>query len=306
MTKCEIQLTEVLPGSRSTNDFYSQIQIRWKLRLAVIPLLALRSLNIFTHATAAQLSCHVQNFVVITMLESRESETKFPSNLNCNGKTVTETGPSPTSFDLVLVTILACFISIRWTSHMYHTPGCLTEFRSGHHISSVLNTGCELRCSIIIPVISTKILPDRGVGPNCRDIPSCRYITDSAWNKCIFWTNVSCGIFKVNPIKPTQYTPASGFLCFVFVMISVIHGFMVFMSPCSSGLLHWHLTCNIFLQNHKRAFTISIFPAHWHHTGSWNPFSCKTTTYLLYIVNNMVADALVSCIARVSAIMLLT
>ena len=58
-------------GALFTNDFLPAIQIRWKLRLAVIPLLAIRSQQIFAHATTAQLSCHVQNFVVITVLESR-------------------------------------------------------------------------------------------------------------------------------------------------------------------------------------------------------------------------------------------
>ena len=59
------------PGAHFTNDFLPAIQIRWKLRVAVIPLLASRSHQIFAHATTAQLSCHVQNFVVITVLESR-------------------------------------------------------------------------------------------------------------------------------------------------------------------------------------------------------------------------------------------
>ena len=54
------------PGARFTNDFLPAIQIRWKLRLAVIPLLAIRSQQIFAHATTA-----VQNFVAITVLESR-------------------------------------------------------------------------------------------------------------------------------------------------------------------------------------------------------------------------------------------
>ena len=58
-------------GAHFTNDFLPAIQIRWKLRLAVIPLLAIRSQQIFAHATTAQLSCHVQNFVAITVLESR-------------------------------------------------------------------------------------------------------------------------------------------------------------------------------------------------------------------------------------------
>ena len=58
-------------GSRFTNDFLPAIQIRWKLCLAVIPLLAIRSQQIFAHATTAQLSCHVQNFVAITISEWR-------------------------------------------------------------------------------------------------------------------------------------------------------------------------------------------------------------------------------------------
>ena len=67
----EISLVGRAPGARFTNDFSPAIQIRWKIRLAVIPLLAIRSQQIFAHATTAQLSCHVQNFVAITVLESR-------------------------------------------------------------------------------------------------------------------------------------------------------------------------------------------------------------------------------------------
>ena len=54
------------PGARFTNDFLPTIQIWWKLHLAVIPLPAIKSQQIFAHA-----SCHVQNFVAITVLESR-------------------------------------------------------------------------------------------------------------------------------------------------------------------------------------------------------------------------------------------
>ena len=46
------------------------IQSRWELRLVVIPLLAIRSQQFITYATTAQLTCHVQNFVAITLLES--------------------------------------------------------------------------------------------------------------------------------------------------------------------------------------------------------------------------------------------
>ena len=58
-------------GAHFTNDFLPAIQILWKLRLVVIPLLAIRSQQIFRHATTAQLSCQVQNFVAITLSDSR-------------------------------------------------------------------------------------------------------------------------------------------------------------------------------------------------------------------------------------------
>ena len=58
------------PGARLTDDFLPMIQIKWKLRLALILLLAIGSQQIFAHATTAQLLCHEQNFVVITVLES--------------------------------------------------------------------------------------------------------------------------------------------------------------------------------------------------------------------------------------------
>ena len=60
----------MLISARFTNEFLLAIQIRSKFRLAVIPLLDPRSPQSFAHATTAQLSCHVQNFVAITLLES--------------------------------------------------------------------------------------------------------------------------------------------------------------------------------------------------------------------------------------------
>ena len=73
--------------------FLPAVRVRWKLRLAVIPLLALRSQQVFAHTTTAQLSCHVQNFVAITVFYRDESEARFPSDLSCDGGTVSETGP---------------------------------------------------------------------------------------------------------------------------------------------------------------------------------------------------------------------
>ena len=58
-------------GACFTNDFLPAIQIRWKLCIAVILWLAIRSIQMYAHATTAQLSCHVQNFAAITVLESR-------------------------------------------------------------------------------------------------------------------------------------------------------------------------------------------------------------------------------------------
>ena len=53
------------------------IQIRWKHRLAITLLLAIRSQPIFAHGTTVQLSCHVQNIVAITVLESRWVKRNF-------------------------------------------------------------------------------------------------------------------------------------------------------------------------------------------------------------------------------------
>ena len=61
----------VRPGARCTNDFLVAIQIWWKLRLVVIPCLAIRPQQISAHAMIAQLSCHVQKFVATTVLSYR-------------------------------------------------------------------------------------------------------------------------------------------------------------------------------------------------------------------------------------------
>ena len=53
-------------------------------------------------------------------------------------------------------------------------------------------------------------------------------------------------------------------------------------------------------------FTFYVIPPHWHDTGSWNPSSSKTRTYLFYIVNIMGAVVLATQGTRVSAIMILT
>ena len=59
----------------------------WKIRIAIIQWLVIRSLQTFAHATMVQLSCHVQNFPFITLSECGyvdKSKTKFLSNVNWN------------------------------------------------------------------------------------------------------------------------------------------------------------------------------------------------------------------------------
>ena len=74
-----------------TNDYLPAIQMRWKSRLVVIPLLAIRSQQIFAHATTAQLSCHLQNFVAITVLKLRWEWNEI--SIEFDGKLVYKTGP---------------------------------------------------------------------------------------------------------------------------------------------------------------------------------------------------------------------
>ena len=55
-------------GTHFTNDFSITIRIRWKIHLALIQLQLIISQQNLAHATTAQLSCHVPNFVAITLL----------------------------------------------------------------------------------------------------------------------------------------------------------------------------------------------------------------------------------------------
>ena len=57
-------------------------------------LLAVRSQWNFAHATTVQLLWHVQNMAAIIPLELGWGETEFPLNLNCDGKNVSDMGPS--------------------------------------------------------------------------------------------------------------------------------------------------------------------------------------------------------------------
>ena len=58
--QCDIATTPFTfcsPGARFTNIFLLAIQIRWKLRLAITPLLAIRSQQTFAHHSIAVVPC---------------------------------------------------------------------------------------------------------------------------------------------------------------------------------------------------------------------------------------------------------
>ena len=56
------------PGAHFTNGFSIIIQIGWKIWISMTPLWGIILLQNFAHGTTAQLSCHVQNFIVIRSL----------------------------------------------------------------------------------------------------------------------------------------------------------------------------------------------------------------------------------------------
>ena len=66
--------------------FLLAFQIRWEFHLNVIQLLPMRLQNIFVHSATTQLSRHVKNCVVITLLKLRWEQNEIPTNLNCDEK----------------------------------------------------------------------------------------------------------------------------------------------------------------------------------------------------------------------------
>ena len=67
---------------------------------------------------------------------------------------------------------------------------------------------------------------------------------------------------------------------------------------------HLKSSSTLYIQNH--IFTFYGIAPHWHYTVSQNPSSCKTRTFLFYIVNIMAADDLTTQGARASANMIFT
>ena len=80
---------------------------------------------------------------------------------------------------------------------------------------------------------------------------------------------------------------------------------------CLSAHMYQHMipllkqnSCYLFQRKQKHIFTFYVIPPHWHDTGCWNPFLCKTSTCLFYMVNIIDADALVTQGLRASATMI--
>ena len=61
----------------------------------VIQLLAIRLQQIFAYVTTAQLLCHAQNFVAITVLESRWKWNEITIEFELRWKNISETGSRP-------------------------------------------------------------------------------------------------------------------------------------------------------------------------------------------------------------------
>ena len=72
--------------------FFISIPIQWKIHFDAIQFIVNRFQQKFLHAMTDMLVCHEQNSVAIPSVEF-EWELKFPSNLNCDGNIVSETGP---------------------------------------------------------------------------------------------------------------------------------------------------------------------------------------------------------------------
>ena len=64
------------------------------------------------------------------------------------------------------------------------------------------------------------------------------------------------------------------------------------------------LRATFFHRKHRNVSTIYAIPPHWPETGGWNLSSCKTRTYLFYMMNCMGADVLATQGARASATMI--
>ena len=68
------------------------MEILFALSLYIYPFLTIRSLQDFAHAMAAQQLCHVQNFVIVTLLE-QGSHRQASKNFNDFSMTFQDKNP---------------------------------------------------------------------------------------------------------------------------------------------------------------------------------------------------------------------
>ena len=81
--------------------FFHRSSNSMEISFSVTPLYGITPLQTFAHATAAQLSCHMQTFMKRLFYDSlHDIRMKFPSNLNYDGKMFRETGPWSTDGSL--------------------------------------------------------------------------------------------------------------------------------------------------------------------------------------------------------------
>ena len=113
------------------------IQIWWKIPFAVIPLLAIRSRQTFAHATTAQLSCHVQNFVVITVWESRCEWNKI--DIECKSRLKKRWWNEA----LVLIAFALCFLAA--------LSLCSFTGLVGHYTASCWRHRMETILALLVP-----------------------------------------------------------------------------------------------------------------------------------------------------------
>ena len=73
--------------TRFTEDILLVIQIRWKLCLAVILFIVIKSQQTFAHAMPAQLPCLVQIYVAITLLKLRQEQNEISIGFELRWKT---------------------------------------------------------------------------------------------------------------------------------------------------------------------------------------------------------------------------
>ena len=112
--------------------------------------------------------------------------------------------------------------------------------------------------------------------------------------RLFIWTR-----FKFPPICYLNFVrsinmPSIGLYYIVIVELSVLRGFV-----WPIYLYSLPFTCQIFEKEEKHIFAISlIIPRYWHDTGSWNPSSSKTKTYLFHIVNDTKLNRIDSVPAR--------